>query len=428
MPLTTLHLTNAWHATSGGIRTFYMALLEAGNRDHRRVVVVAPGPADACEMVGRFGRIYFVKAPSAPAFDRRYRLIYPHRYFPGIGRRIGEILERERPDIVEISDKYSLPYLAAMLRKNWLPRVPRPVLVGLSCERFDDNMAAYLNRGGMARRFTQWYVRHVYGPPFDVHVANSTYTAAELRTVFPDRPEGFVRVCPMGVDVSGFSPSRRSRATRAQLLRRCGGGYATTLLLYAGRLAPEKNLGLLVESLRRLVGDAGSDYRLVVAGDGPRAAWLRAQAVGVLDGRILLCGHLDRQALAECYASCDVFVHPNPREPFGIGPLEAMASGIPVVVPNSGGVLTYATSSNAWVAEPTAPGFADAIRGAAAGDPARTRAARETAQQFRWDAVTKHYFELYDEIHRHVTGPRIPVDVGDRPELPASHPVAAAGR
>ena len=403
-PLTSLHLTNAWHPTSGGIRTFYLALLDAGNRQGRRVVVVAPAARTSVEPVGAFGIIYFLAAPSAPAFDRRYRTLYPHRYFPGIGSGLIRILERERADVVEVCDKYSLPYLAAMLRRRWLPRVPRPALVGLSCERFDDNMAAYLDRGRIARAFTRWYIRNIYGPPFDVHVANSEYTAGELRAALPDRAPGFIRVCPMGVDVGGFSPTRRSFAVRARLLRRCGGHERTRLLFYAGRLSPEKNLQLLVETLRRLATDQRVDYRLVVGGDGPLAAWLRLQATGVLHGRILLCGNLDRAELADHCASCDVFVHPNHREPFGIGPLEAMASGIPVVVPDSGGVLTYATAANALIAAPTAAAFSAAVRSALHGNADRVRSARATAHEFKWEDATRRYFELYDYIHGEIIG------------------------
>jgi alpha-1,6-mannosyltransferase len=224
----------------------------------------------------------------------------------------------------------------------------------------------------------------------------------------------------MGVDVAGFSSSRRSNATRAQMVRHCGGGDSTRLLFYAGRLSPEKNLGLLVDALRHLAMDRGADYRLVVAGEGPRAEWLRAQAVGELQGRIWLCGNLDREVLAAYYASCDVFVHPNPREPFGIGPLEAMASGVPVVVPSSGGVLTYASPRNAWVAAPKAPAFAGAIRAAIAGDPDRMRLARATVEEFRWDAATRRYFDLYDDIHRRVIAPRSSAESGTRPGLTPS--------
>jgi alpha-1,6-mannosyltransferase len=398
MGLTTLHITNSYHPTSGGIRTFYHALLEAASEVGRCVRLIVPGARTTIEDVGPFGRIYHVKAPHAVAFDRRYRIITPNAFMPWFGSAVVDILERERPGLVELCDKYSLPYLAAMLRKGWHPRVPRPALVGLTCERFDDNMAAYLTGGAWARRFTRWYIRNIYGPPFDAHIAISDYTAAELRAALPDRDPWFIRTCPMGVDTDGFVPCRRDQALRAHLLRQAGGGAASTLVLYAGRLSPEKNVHLLIEAMIELVRDGG-DYRLLIAGDGPLAPQLRRQAADLLGGRLVLCGNLPRKMLADYCASCDVFAHPNPREPFGIGPLEAMASGVPVVVPDTGGVLEYANPANAWLAAPTAAAFAAAIRAARHSDPARIAAASETAKRFRWHDATRRYFNTYDDIH-----------------------------
>jgi alpha-1,6-mannosyltransferase len=396
--VTTVHLTNAYHPTSGGIRTFYHALLDAASRERRRVVLIVPGERTEDVDVGQFGRICMVRAPRAPAFDRRYRMLMPHRFFPVLPSRVVDILARERPALVEICDKFALPYLAAMLRKRWHPRVPRPVLAALTCDRLDDNVAAFLTGHRAGRAFAHWYLRHVYGPPFDVHVAISEYTASELRAALPDRPAGFVRVCPMGVDAERFGPQHASVTLRADLLRRTGGTPDDVLVLYAGRVSPEKNIELLVSALRELTLGGGRDFRLAIAGEGPLMGWLREQQRGVLQGRIHLLGNLDPDALAGHYASCDVFVHANPREPFGIGPLEAMASGVPVVLPAAGGVLEYATTSNAWLSEPDATAYANAIRAAANGNPDRIAAARETAQRFTWARATRCYFALYDEL------------------------------
>ena len=75
----------------------------------------------------------------------------------------------------------------------------------------------------------------------------------------------------------------------------------------------------------------------------------------------MLTGHLDKEKLADYYANADVFLHPNPREPFGNVVLEAMASGVPIVVPDAGGVLSYADEKNAWLAAANAESFAAAI-------------------------------------------------------------------
>lgn len=126
-------------------------------------------------------------------------------------------------------------------------------------------------------------------------------------------------------------------------------------------------------------------------------------------GRVTFLGHLgDREELAGLYANADMFVHPNPREPFGIAPLEAMAAGLPLVAPRSGGLLSYATDENAWLGEPHAEIFAGLVRSVVA-DPMRrcrkTAAARATAEQYRWQAVACRYLRLYESLHHLHHGP-----------------------
>jgi alpha-1,6-mannosyltransferase len=402
----TFHITNSYHPTSGGIRTFYRALLAAANERGRLMRLVVPGESDDREDVGRFGRIYYLRARPAPAFDRRYRLMLPDTYLPPSRGSIVKLLEAEQPHLVEICDKYSMFYLAALLRKGWMPGVPRPTLVGLSCERMDDNVGAYLGGSSLLRRLTRAYVRHLYGPPFDYHIANSDYTADELRTSLWDRAPDFIHVCPMGVDADRFGPAHRDPLLRRSLLERAGGGPDSVLLFYAGRVSPEKNVGLLVDALACLTRPMPHgqtpvrDYRLVIAGDGPLSDALADDATRRAPGRLLRLGPVEgRELLARYYASADVFVHPNPREPFGIAPLEAMASGLPVVLPSAGGVLSYATRDNAWLAAPDGESFALQIRCAVEQpSPARIAAARDTARAHRWDAVADRFFALYDDL------------------------------
>jgi hypothetical protein len=123
--LKTLHLTNCWHSSSGGVSTFYKALFEAANREGHFMRLVVPGVSTSVEEVGRFGRIYNIEAPRAP-FNSEYRVVLPHRYlFPQTA--LQRIINEERPDLIEVSDKYSMQYLAGLLRTGRLPgsaRVP----------------------------------------------------------------------------------------------------------------------------------------------------------------------------------------------------------------------------------------------------------------------------------------------------------------
>ena len=399
MPIKTLHLTNAFHPASGGIRTFYRAMLTAANAERRYMRLVVPAETSSVEEVGDYGRIYHVRAPRSPWVDTRYRLILPQTFLSPRGE-VRRILTEEQPDLVEVCDKYSLCYAAGALRRGWLNATHRPTLVGLSCERLDDNVSASMSARPIARRFARWYIGRIYTGQFDFHLANSEYTARELREhqVIKHRRE--VHVVPMGVTVDDLGPWRRSSELREELHRLTGSNGEATLLLYAGRLSPEKNLSLLIDMMERL-GDSGT--RLIVAGDGPSLAALREDAERRAPGRVLFYGHVGaRETLARLYASCDVFVHPNPREPFGIGPLEAMASGVPLVAPSAGGLLSYANETNAWLAEATGEAFARAVHAACQPGPvrdARLARARETAAGYTWPSVTRTIFELYDQLH-----------------------------
>lgn len=146
------------------------------------------------------------------------------------------------------------------------------------------------------------------------------------------------------------------------MIKKAGISEDAVILLYAGRISPEKNVGLLSAFMEILSKETDKDYRLLVAGAGPKAEWLQEEADRRMPNKIIQLGHLDKETLANYYANAEVFVHPNPKEPFGIAPLEAMASGTPTVVPNAGGLLFYATDENTWLVEPTADKFANAIK------------------------------------------------------------------
>jgi alpha-1,6-mannosyltransferase len=400
MPIKTLHITNAYHPTSGGISTFYRALLNAANRHGRPMRLVVPGDRTRVESIGEHGVIYHIKAPRAPIFDRRYRLILPHTY--AFNGALSGILRDERPDLVEVCDKYALCWLGGFLRERWVSGL-RPVLVGMSCERMDDNVSAFLTNSLMGKRLSRFYLGNLYIPLFDYHIANSQYTANELREAMVARHERAVHVRPMGADVADYASARRSATSRQKLISLFHGKRRMKLLLYAGRLSQEKNISLLIDMMERLAVDSTADYRLIIAGDGPLADWFENEARRRAPGCVYSLGHIrDRAALTDLYANCDAFVHPNPREPFGIAPLEAMAAGLPLVAPRSGGVLSYADETNSWLAEASGEAFAAAVLSVfseAAVRKDKLARAFWTTRRYTWEAVASQFFDLYDELH-----------------------------
>ena len=106
--------------------------------------------------------------------------------------------------------------------------------------------------------------------------------------------------------------------------------------------------------------------------------------------------------MADFYANADVFVHPNPKEPFGIAPLEAMVSGVPTLAPNSGGILSYATGENAWLVEPTGENFATSVREIIENKretERKTKNAIATALENTREKSTDNLFATYDKIY-----------------------------
>ena len=144
--------------------------------------------------------------------------------------------------------------------------------------------------------------------------------------------KAFGVTCPLvevgrGVDTARFHPEHRS-----EQLRQCWEADAnTTVLLYVGRLSPEKEVDVLIQSYLNIKKQSSRKFKMVIVGDGPDRKRLTEMASG---SDVIFTGSLTGQSLAQAYASADVFVFASQIETFGNVVLEAMASGLPVVAYN----------------------------------------------------------------------------------------------
>lgn len=118
-----------------------------------------------------------------------------------------------------------------------------------------------------------------------------------------------------GVDPEVFSPSRRTRRT---------GSFC---IGYVGRLTPEKNVRFMARLEHNLLAAGQRNFNFLLVGEGSDKEWLRKN---LQSGQFP--GALHGDALAEAFANMDVFVFPSRTDTFGLVLLEAMASGVPVVV------------------------------------------------------------------------------------------------
>jgi phosphatidylinositol alpha 1,6-mannosyltransferase len=191
-----------------------------------------------------------------------------------------------------------------------------------------------------------------------------------------------------GVDLEQWNPHHRSSALRRQLL----GVGAEVLVGYSGRLAAEKR----VAHLAHLAGLRG--VKVVVVGDGPARGRLERQLPGVT-----FVGSRSGMELSRIVASLDVFVHTGPHETFCQAVQEALAAGVPVVAPASGGPLDLVShGENGWLYPAETPAVLREAVGALAADHVlRQRmgaAARASVAGRTWAAVGDQLLSHYRQV------------------------------
>ena len=141
------------------------------------------------------------------------------------------------------------------------------------------------------------------------------------------------------VDASIYDgPMSRRANLREAIAKRGGWPPDTVLLLAVGMMragAKESSYTQLAEALQQVPGD---NWRLLVAGDGPRRAAISQALETAIPGRVSFLGAQEPPELAETYAASDMLVWPAVDEAFGIALLEAQAAGLPVVASKQRGV------------------------------------------------------------------------------------------
>lgn len=142
-------------------------------------------------------------------------------------------------------------------------------------------------------------------------------------------PEINPNVISMGIDVSKFG--------KQYYVPNYFGQGDKKVVLFVGRLAEKKGVTYLIEAMKSI------DALLVIVGDGPLRKDLQKQAAEIKN-KVIFLGAKTHEELKTIYASADVFVAPSvtakdgDQEGFGLVMLEAMASGLPIIANNSGGI------------------------------------------------------------------------------------------
>jgi glycosyltransferase involved in cell wall biosynthesis len=174
-------------------------------------------------------------------------------------------------------------------------------------------------------------------------------------------------------------------------------------VLYAGNVKPHKNLERLIDAFA-LVRKRGLDHlKLVLIGDeiSKYAVLRRAIHRHQLHKYVRFLGYLPEQTLAVMYRLAGVFVFPSLYEGFGLPPLEAMASGTPVVTSNVSSLPEVAGDAAVLVDPYDPQSIADGIYSVLSNETLRAELRRKglaRARQFSWEQSVRRVWDIYQEV------------------------------
>ena len=209
-------------------------------------------------------------------------------------------------------------------------------------------------------------------------------------------PREKVVIIPNGVDTKRFHPA--NRLLYRQLLRRhLGLDESDTVALFIGNSWERKGLGPAIEAVRAI---ANPKLKLVVVGAGDPSAYCSSQELSNTHHRVVFVNGLEPQ-IERYYAAADFLLFPTTYEPFGLVALEAMASGLPVIVSATAGVAEHMTDGETGLLlyNPTDLGeLRDKIELLLSDADLRMGLAtrgRLLAEKFTWDSVAALTLDAY---------------------------------
>jgi glycosyltransferase involved in cell wall biosynthesis len=356
-------------ATDGVVTRLRYTLEELASRGDD-MFVVAPRYPDGGPDSYAGAPIYRVPGVPFPPYPR-IKLSSAH---PGVGR----VLRRFGPDLIHAVN----PFILGPSGIFYARRLKVPLVAS-----YHTNVAAYARYYNLTflSDAARWWTRQLHNRA-EINLCTSEATMNYLLEEGIKR----VRLWPQGVDARRFHPDKASREWRERL---SGGHPSDRLLLYVGRLAPEKGIERLKAILREVPGT-----RLAIVGDGPARRDLEREFAGT---PTVFTGILQGEDLASAYASADAFLFPSTTDTLGLAMIEALASGLPIVAARGGAsheVVSEGADGFLYEAD-SAPAVVAAIRRLFSDSEFRealARGARATAEERDWGASTRALRGCYE--------------------------------
>lgn len=283
------------------------------------------------------------------------------------------LMEKFRPDIIHITSPGFLLFAALIYAR--VMRVPLIMAYHTHLPNYAKKYLGYIPR---IEDFAWFLVRFAHSRA-DLTLTTSPQMKKELEEHGIKR----IDVWRKGIDTVRFDPKFKSAETRKMMT---DGHPDDFTLVYVGRLGAEKR----VMDIKPILEKLGPKTRLCIVGDGPQAAELRKHFEGT---NTVFTGQITGDDLSSAFASADAFVMPSDSETLGFVVLESMASGVPVVAAEAGGIPDIIDHERtSYLAEPGNTDkfveYLKKIRDDKAGAEQMKLECRKEVEKFSWEAAT----------------------------------------
>jgi alpha-1,6-mannosyltransferase len=376
-------LTQFYSPFSGGVKRYLEEKRKYANAlGHEHLLIIPGKKTEKIETPG--SKTFLIGSPLVSRTSRYRALLNLNA--------VEEVLERENPDVIESSDPYQVAWKA--IASGEALRIP---VVGFYHSHFPEaylrTTMKYLGETAtnVMMEVAKNYVRNLYN-----HFRKTFVPSTGLAQVLSDWGVENIVLSELGVDTTVFNRAPDKLATRIEF----GIPKDRIVLLYVGRLAPEKNVKTLYQAFWLLHRETPGRFHLFVVGDGHyrddlielqketgAVTWLRYSS--------------DQRMLAKIYRTADLFVHPGVQETFGLVALESQACGTPVVGIRGSYLdrIIFADQSH-WAEENSSESLATAIRAMSETDleAAGIEASRRVIQRYPWHKVFESMFDIYQKI------------------------------
>ena len=311
--------------------------------------------------------------------------MYPKLRF-GIGSplRLYQTIKSKMPDIIHLATEGPLGLACLGIAKSL--RIP-------VVSSFHTNFDLYANdyKMGFLSSGISHYLRWFHNQT-EATFAPSNACLERLQALGYKNTKIWTR----GVDTSLFNPIQKDLNFKSKI----GLSETDILLLYVGRLAPEKNIGSLLETFkkaRNTLSKQGKNLFLALVGTGPLVEQSDLEKIN----GIILPGELRGNHLAQWYASADIFVFPSTSETFGNVILEAQASGLPVLCLNSQATQERICNHHDGILAANIEEFERLLTDLTADKSKRDYLGKNafiTAKSQKWDDIFNRLYQEYCEV------------------------------